>query len=192
MHEFLAAYPYVDEVEQWDAHPTCGKANYASRTSWRAKILDGSMLRSALEMGKILQLPGRVSMEQPPTAMNRGRADGEIQRPRHRLASFQRRVVLAKEFADSIDHACSERWRLARSFVKGGLRKQRAHYALEIDLRSSRSSYLVLDMESACAAATRGKDGLTVRRFERACYSPSTPAVRGIVRSDSATWCAGR
>ena len=69
VHEFLATYPYVDEVEQWDAHPTCGKANNASRVSWRAKILDGSMLRSALEMGKILKLPGRVSMEQPPTAM---------------------------------------------------------------------------------------------------------------------------
>ena len=55
---FVEEYPY--EVEIVDGHFTCKHANNASHSTWRAKILDGSMFDSAKEITWGLSLGNRA------------------------------------------------------------------------------------------------------------------------------------
>merc|ERR1711938_78368 len=64
VEDFVKVYPHPLPVV--DSHPTCGFANCASSTSWSEKIINGSMLTSALQMAWMLCLGDRAALEHTP------------------------------------------------------------------------------------------------------------------------------
>ena len=66
VHDFVHAYPHP--IRRSANHMTCGLANWASWKFWPAKILDGSMRKSAEDFLWINCLGDRSLGEQPPSA----------------------------------------------------------------------------------------------------------------------------
>ena len=67
VREFVDMYPHPIQFQS--SHVTCGASNWASWETWRAKVLDGSMLRAAEELLWVLSLGAQAAAEQPPTAL---------------------------------------------------------------------------------------------------------------------------
>ena len=67
VQDFVNVYPYPIGLQTNSV--TCAYMNLASRTTWREKIKDGSMLRSAEEFVWINHIGARSAGEQPPTVL---------------------------------------------------------------------------------------------------------------------------
>lgn len=64
--EFLSTYPHP--IPLVTGHVNCGDANYASWSTWAAKVLSGAMLARAEEIHYLRCVGALAAMEQPPTA----------------------------------------------------------------------------------------------------------------------------